>query len=392
MSALSPVLRLSAIGFLSLALAMGIGRFAYTPLLPMMRDDGLLSLSDGGLIASIHFLGYWMGALVAARLPLSPRAALRLALLAIGAATLGMGLSADLAVLAVLRWIAGLCSAWVLVLISNFVVRRLAEIGRPAGQGIVFSGVVFSGVGGGIALAGLACLAFMAGGVDSGTAWQIVGLASLIVAAALCLSLGAELPTVRATRRARSEGRVPLVWPMIASYGMAGMGYVVPATYLPVMAREIVSDPLVFGWSWPIFGAAACASTLLAARLRRRWSERAIWAASQVVMALGVVLPVLVPHIAGIALSGLLVGGTFMIVTMAGLQEAHRVAPTDAIRHIAAMTTAFATGQMIGPLLASSIHAVTGSFHAVLVGTAVALAATALPLLRLPSPGRLSPS
>ena len=70
--------RIALVGFGALTIAMGIGRFAFTPLLPLMQDDGLLDISDGGLLASLHFLGYWLGAVFAARLPGSPKAALRL--------------------------------------------------------------------------------------------------------------------------------------------------------------------------------------------------------------------------------------------------------------------------------------------------------------------------
>ncbi len=361
---------------------MGVGRFAYTPLLPMMREEGLLTVSDGSLIASIHFLGYWMGAIIAAKVPLAPRTLLRATVLICGVATLGMGLVENIAAIAGLRWVVGICSAWVLVLVGNFIVRTLADAGRSDCQGIVFSGV-----GGGIALVGLACLAFMVAGIDSVTSWRIAGMVSLVIAAVLCFALGPEFPLVRTKQTKRGDGRRPLIWPMLVSYGVAGMGYIIPATYLPLMAREMVSDPLIFGWSWPLFGAAAFASTLVAARFRKRYSDRSIWATCQLVMAMGIILPVLFPHIIGIALSGLLVGGTFMIVTMAGVQEAHRVAPqADAIRHIAAMTTAFATGQMIGPIVAGSVYAVSKSFDAILIASAAAVAATAALIVCFTSP------
>jgi predicted MFS family arabinose efflux permease len=156
---------------------------------------------------------------------------------------------------------------------------------------------------------------------------------------------------------------------------------VIPATYLPVMAREIVSDPLVFGWSWPAFGTAAFVSTLIIARLWRRFTDRQVWIVCQIVMAIGLLLPILHEHILTIIAAGLCVGGTFMIITMTGMSEAHRVAgPSDALRHIAVLTASFATGQMIGPLFASLIHDVTGGFAMSLALSSVALIATAIGL------------
>ena len=51
-------------GLLALAVAMGIGRFAFTPVLPMMQADLGLSLAQGSWLASANYLGYLLGALL----------------------------------------------------------------------------------------------------------------------------------------------------------------------------------------------------------------------------------------------------------------------------------------------------------------------------------------
>ena len=99
-------------------------------------------------------------------------------------------------------------------------------------------------------------------------------------------------------------------------------------------------------------------------------------------MAIGLLLPVVHPHILTIIMAGLCVGGTFMIITMAGMKEAHRIAPPpDVMRHIAVMTASFATGQIIGPVFASSVYDLTQSFAVSLVVTAAALIITAMTLV-----------
>jgi predicted MFS family arabinose efflux permease len=377
MSPQSSIFRITLVGLVSLALAMGIGRFAFTPLLPMMREDGLVSIADGGLLASVHFLGYWLGAVFAAKFPCSPRMMLRTSLLAIGVATVGMGVVDDFTVWLILRWLSGVCSAWTLVLVGNYYVKHLTENGA-----VEYQGWVFSGVGAGILIAGLGCLAFMVNQVGSSLSWQIMGAVSMIAICAVCLNMGPEIPAVRLASGHRESQRTPLDWRIVIAYGAAGIGYIIPATYLPIMARDIVPSPLIFGWTWPVFGAAAFVSTLLAARFQKRYSNRQIWAASQVVMAIGLLLPVIHPHILTIITAGLCVGGTFMIITMTGMKEAHRIAPPrDVMRHIAVMTAAFATGQMIGPMFASSVYDLTRSFAASLIITSALLVITAMTLV-----------
>ncbi|TMA11094.1 MAG: YbfB/YjiJ family MFS transporter, partial [Deltaproteobacteria bacterium] len=100
----------------------------------------------------------------------------------------------------------------------------------------------------------------------------------------------------------------------------SGFGYIIPATFLPAMARQLVPDPLVFGWSWPVFGAATAVAPLATAGCARIVGNRRLWILSHLVMALGVALPVLWPAIGGILIATLLVGSTFTVNAMASMQ------------------------------------------------------------------------
>ena len=370
-------IRIAAIGLLSLIVAIGFGRFAFTPLLPMMQADGLISIADGGLLASAHFLGYLLGALLAMRPISSPKRMLQASLLIIALGTLAMGVTESFLVWAMSRWLCGVCSALTLVLVSNYCVKRLAEAGMARWQGWVFSGV-----GAGITLAGLGVLALMASAISSADSWSLFGVLSILLAGLILILLGDAVPERVDVKEAAATGKTPFDWKVIFAYGAMGIGYIIPATYLPVMAREIVQSPLVFGWSWPVFGAAAFLSTIYAARLQARFSNRQIWIVCQLVMAIGLMAPVFSDQIASIIFAGLSVGGTFMIITMVGMKEAHVIATAgDAQRHIAALTAAFALGQMIGPVFAGYVYDSTQSFSGPLIMTSVLLAGSALMLL-----------
>ena len=57
-------------GGIALAVAMGIGRFAFTPILPMMLHDGVVDLHAASWLASANYLGYLSGALLCTFVPL----------------------------------------------------------------------------------------------------------------------------------------------------------------------------------------------------------------------------------------------------------------------------------------------------------------------------------
>ena len=349
----SPV-TIAVAGLTALGVAMGIGRFAFTPILPMMQRDSAMSLAEGGWLASANYLGYLVGALSAATPSLRAATAIRVGLVVIALVTIGMGLAQSFPAWLVLRALAGVASAWVLIFSSAWALGKLTAAGRP-----VLRGIVFAGVGVGIAVAGVLCVVLMQRGARSPIAWNGLGVVAAVATVAVWRvarpdhdASGNESGQYAGPRYRWDVDSVRLV----LCYGVLGFGYIIPATFVPAMARDLVRDPLVFGWSWPIFGLAAALSTLLAAPGTRFVGNRRLWALSHLVMALGVAAPVLWPTIGGIMVAALLVGGTFMVSTMSGLQEAQLVAAPRATGLMATMTAAFATGQIGGPLLVT--HAV----------------------------------
>jgi predicted MFS family arabinose efflux permease len=349
----------------ALAVAMGIGRFAFTPILPMMQEDFGLSVSEGGWLATANYIGYLAGAISAIGMRIRPAVAIRVGLLVIGVSTLAMGLEHGFALWVVLRATAGIASAWVLVFVSAWALERLALLGRPG-----LSGALYSGVGAGMLAAGCACLVAMSLHARSTDAWLSLGAISIAITAAVWplvkaspSSEGQPSPVTTAPSDVRSATFRRLV----LCYGAFGFGYIIPATFLPAMAKQMVEDPRLFGWAWPVFGAAAAVSTIFASRLNQAVSHRAIWVGGHLIMAIGILVPVVVAGLPGIMAAALLVGGTFMVITMAGMEEARRVAGAHARALMAAMTSAFALGQILGPVIVSLLVQSTGGFAPALV-------------------------
>ena len=336
-------------GLTALGLALGIGRFAFTPILPMMRQDAAVSVGQGGWLASANYFGYLLGALSAVTLRIRATTAIRAGLVVIALGTVSMGLARNFAAWLVLRALAGVGSAWVLVFGSAWALGKLSGADRP-----LLRGAVFAGVGTGITVAGLICVGLMQWGAVSPRAWQGLGVIALVGTMAIWRTLRTDDAGSR--KQGQPQTGQGYHWNfdsvrLVLCYGAFGFGYIIPATFVPAMARELVKDPLVFGWSWPIFGIAAALSTLVAAAATRFVGNRRLWAVSHLVMALGVSAPVMWPTIDGIMIAAFLVGGTFMIPTMTGMQEARMVSGSHATSLMAVMTAAFATGQIGGPLL-----------------------------------------
>jgi len=94
----------------ALAIPMGVGRFAFTPILPMMQADAGLSITAGGWLAFANYAGTLGGALAAMAVRAPLPVAIRGGLVAIGGATVAMGLEGRFAVWIALRALAGVAT------------------------------------------------------------------------------------------------------------------------------------------------------------------------------------------------------------------------------------------------------------------------------------------
>lgn len=365
-----------AAAMISLAIAMGVGRFAFTPLFPLMVRDGLLDSKSGSLLAASNYLGYLIGALVAAPLRVKSTSLLVLGLVGTVAVTAAVGWTSSVPSWTILRFIAGVLSAWTLVATSAWGLGWLASSGRPH-----LAGVIFAGVGLGIAAAGLFCLIVAGSEVSSLTMWvELAFLAAIAAVVPLAVSWRLPLPIVGAgtpSQQGSAHDSPSNTGGLIVCYTLFGFGYILPATYLPAIARQLVDDPQVFGWAWPLFGIAAALSTVVVSWGLKKANRLNVWAASHLVMAAGVLLPSIFATLASVVTSALLVGGTFMVITMVGMQEARSRVQGNATGVLGRMTAGFAFGQLMGPVASAAIGRFTVD-HATALDYALTMSAAGL--------------
>jgi len=279
-------LKIALCGFVMLAVAMGIGRFAFTPLLPIMLNDGLITITDGGLLASVHFVGYLMGALIAGQILKWPSLMLFSSLVLIAISTITMGITNYFVIWLGARWLAGLCSAIVLVIVSSHIVKILVELEEAKLQNMVFAGV-----GGGILITGLMTHSFLVLNVSSNSVWITIGLISLLFVIIVYFQIGKIAFRAPPLDQSMTKRVAPLNWRLIIPYGAVGIGYIIPATYLPIMASNVIESPTLYAMGWPIFGMAAMISTLTVVWFQSHYSDRHIWIVSQLIMAIGLIVP-----------------------------------------------------------------------------------------------------
>ncbi|MDP9876487.1 uncharacterized membrane protein YciS (DUF1049 family) [Variovorax boronicumulans] len=363
----------------TLAVAMGLGRFAFTPMLPIMLSEGKLELAGGGLLASLNYLGYFFGAVSCAAIGIKASSMVRGGLLATAALLVGMGLLHSFVGWGVLRAAAGVMSAWVFVFASGWGLRRLAETNSP-----MLAGVIYTGPGIGIAMTGLLGGALGRWGSEAG--WIGLGLLAVVLVAVIWRVFddgervgaavgGAVASPAVATGSASgsASARSDAIW-LVALYGLAGFGYIITATFLPVIARQALPGSPWPDFFWPLFGAAIIPGALIGARAPVHWDNRLLLAAAYALQALGVVLSVAWPTIAGFALGSLLLGMPFTAITLFAMREARRLRGNAAAGLIGYATASYGVGQIIGPLFAAPLAQRTGSFELPLLVAAAALA------------------
>ncbi|MEO6320119.1 MAG: YbfB/YjiJ family MFS transporter [Polaromonas sp.] len=361
-------------GLVSLAVAMGIGRFAFTPILPMMLSDGVVDLPGASWLASANYLGYMLGAIfctlqprIWSRLRWLPALAfsslVRAGLLATGVLTLAMALQAPGAWPG-LRFAAGMTSGVVFVYTSGWCLSRLARLGVPA-----MGGIIYAGPGLGIIVSGLLASGMVALHWTAANGWLIFGVLAFGLSATVwhILRGGEERLAPLALRADVASGAEPArhghaeMTIFTLAYGLAGFGYIITATFLPVIARAALPGSAWLDMFWPIFGLGVMVGALLATRISRRIDFRLLLAACYVMQALGIAASLWSPSLAGFAGGSLLLGMPFTAITFFAMQEVRRLRPATAASFIGLLTATYGVGQILGPPLVAVLLKRTGS-------------------------------
>lgn len=378
-------------GVCGLILTLGIARFAYTPLLPLMQQQTWLNDAAGGWLATFNYLGYMSGALLAASISSLQlkfrlyRVGLVLAVLS----TLAMGWTTDALLWTALRYIAGLSSAAGMLLSSGLVLNWLMRHGHRAELG-----VHFSGIGLGILTSGLAVMA-MLGSFDWASQWRVLGLIGLLFAIpawAWVPPPAAATPAAPGNATSTQAGASLVVPPppsarwmrlLIASYFCAGFGFVVSATFIVAMAARQPALAGTGGLAWVLVGLAVVPACFGWDHLARRLGELPALLLAYLAQIVSIVLPALSGSAAIFIIAALLYGATFIGIVSLTLALVGRTFPANPAKAMARLTLSYGVAQVIAPALCGQMAQVSGSYHGALWLTAAVMAvgAALLPAL-----------
>ncbi|MCB1772149.1 MAG: YbfB/YjiJ family MFS transporter [Gammaproteobacteria bacterium] len=359
----SPIARLKVLGagIISLVLMLGIARFAYTPLLPLMQQQAGLGAAEGGWLAAINYLGYLSGAIAASLISdivLKDRL-YRIGILVALVTTAGMAVTDDFWLWAVMRFLAGLSSAAGLLLGSGLVLHWLIRHDHRSELGIHFAGVGL----------GIAFCAIAVELMDPAFDWRRQWLLLTLVGGLLAVPAWTWLPrpevqgvTKKGTAMVDRPPGTAFLRLFMAAYFCAGVGYVVSATFIVAIVDQLPGMLGRGAWTFMVIGLAAAPACIVWDLVARRVGDLNALIAAFALQIVGILLPVVTPNLAMTFLSAALFGGTFIGIVSLVLTMAGRFYPTRPAKMMGKMTIAYGVAQILAPAITGLLAEGSGTY------------------------------
>ncbi|MGH1462641.1 MAG: YbfB/YjiJ family MFS transporter [Neptuniibacter sp.] len=361
MSVQSQRIKVLSAGVFSLILTMGIARFAYTPLLPIMQAQTDLNDVTGGWLAAINYMGYLSGALIAASVSnLQIKDTLyRLGIFVAIVTTAGMAITENFILWSIFRFFAGLTSAAGLLVGSGLVLNWLIRHNFRSELGIHFSG---AGLG----------IAFGAAVVEvahrycnwSEQWWVLTLFACLLAIPAL-----KWLPKPDSSQQTVS-GQVMIDRPptrtflymMMLAYFCAGYGYVISTTFIVDILEQQAELQGKGAIAFLVLGLSAAPACFIWDRIARTSGEMKALLYAYSLQIIGILIPALSTNLFVVMFSAILFGGTFIGIVSLVLTMAGRFYPTKPAKLMGKMTLSYGVAQIIGPAITGMLAGAMGNY------------------------------
>lgn len=343
-----------AAGAVVLLVVHGLGRFIYTPLLPYLVDDGQFGAGEGAAVATWNYLGYLMGAMVAIRWHRIDqiRTLLPVSLAVHVATTLIVTQTDHLTVISGARWLNGVANGIVFVQAPALILEWLVLRNRAS-----MSGLVYIGVGLGLLLSS-GLVTGSADWLEGAQRWWPAALLSIPLAwwgAARLIKLDVPVRQ-RADNNTRAVTTSPLFdrasIPLFLSYAGAGLGYILPMTFLPLLAKiELAAGHWLLNGTWLIVALTTIPGPWIWNKLGASIGDLPALKLNLLIQLIGVLAAVVLPAEIGLILCAALIGGTFLGTVLLTQRIGRALHPHQGPRLSAAMVALYGFTQMVGPWL-----------------------------------------
>ena len=355
-------------GIIGLFIGVGVARFSYTSLLPSMLADNTLSLTFSGILASINYVGYLSGSIFAIFIKdINTKVKyFRLGIILCILTTIIMGVTTNEILWLLGRVIAGFGAAMALVVGAAIVMTKLNFQDKTKAMGIYFSGI-------GIALASSDIISRYVLSFSSWqNSWIILTFCAIAVAAypLYILSFDKEISQKNEKHPFNKALFSPFVVVLIVAYFTEGVGFVIQGTFLPTILKSIEGLESVAGLSWLLVGLAGIPSSIIWMRLAHKYGSVNIIIIAMSLQIVGILIPTFSTNMYLNLFSGILYGATFVGLVALFMNLGGKLAASNPVMLMGALTTAYGIGQVTAPLYAVSLTHLTGNYNYALYLTA----------------------
>ncbi|MBI2953599.1 MAG: MFS transporter [Chloroflexi bacterium] len=365
--------------------AIGLGRFAYTVILPSMKVGLSLTYEQSGWLASFSFFGYLaltvIASVIAARF--GSRVIVSACLLLAGVGMIGTGLAPDASTALITQTLTGMGSGG-----SNVPVMALTAAWFASNRRGMASGIASGGSGLGLVISGMVLPAVIVSNGSDGWryAWYLVGgLATFFAVIAVFLlrdrpsdigltPIGETQPLQAPTPTSVNNSSplasikliygMPVFWHLSFIYFLFGFSYVLYSTFFAAyLTKEGGLSNATAGGLWALVGLISIVSGSIWGAVSDRWGRKYGLAAVFLLQAISYTTFAVFQNMTGFYTSAILFGLTAwsipaIISAASGDYGGSRLAPAV----LGSVTLFFAIGQVLAPFLAGRIADATGSF------------------------------
>lgn len=335
-------------GIISIIIGVGVARFSFTSLLPLMLTD-FLTIKFAGVLASSNYIGYLSGSIFAIFIKdiYTKVKFFRIGLILSILSTIVLSITTNEILWIISRIVAGFGTAMILVVCSSLVMVKLNMKNKTKAMGFYFSGVGFSIVVTDIIIKSINM---------NENLWQHSWLL-LSIFATICisypwyiLSIEKKVHTQVIKYKIDKDIFTPHVILIILAYFCAGIGFSVQATFLPDIINSLDGLKGYGSLTWLFVGLTGIPSSIIWMRLAHNYGSINMIILALFIQAISILIPAMTNNILLNLLSGVLFGGTFIGLVALFMNLGGKLSEKNPVVLMGVITSAYGIGMILSPI------------------------------------------